>query len=305
VYQTSHKLQAFFTLIRLNRPIGGLLLLWPAYWALWLASDLHPTWSLVGVFTAGVWVMRSAGCIVNDWADRGVDGHVARTQHRPLVVGSLTPQEALGGLVVLLGVALGLVLQLNWLARAVAVGALGLTLLYPFMKRITYYPQMVLGCAWGFSVPMAFGAVQNTLPLKAGWLYVAVVCWAIAFDSYYALADWPDDVAIGIKSPAVRWGYQTPHWVLGFHLLALGCLVPVGYLFGLSWPYWAALCAAGVGVLVQYQRVYQACQTHNLSRIQQTAFAAFYQNHWIGFIIFVGIWQSSNNSLMGRLINSG
>ncbi len=305
VYQTSRKLQAFLSLIRFNKPIGLLLLLWPAYWALWLASGLQPAWPVVWVFTIGVWVMRSAGCIINDWADRRVDGHVARTQHRPLVVGALTPKEALWGLMVLLGIAFWLVLQLNLLARALAVGALGLTLLYPFMKRITHYPQLVLGCAWGFSVLMAFGAVQNTIPLAAGWLYTAVVCWTIAFDSYYAMADWPDDVVIGVKSPAVRWGYQTPHWVLGFQGMALGCLVQVGRLFGLTWPYWGALCVAGVGVLMQYQRVYKACQTRHVPLIQQTAFSAFYQNHWIGFVIFLGIWQSSNNSLIGRLISSG
>lgn len=282
-------MQAFLSLIRWNKPIGSLLLLWPTYWGLWLAAEGFPGWHLFTLFTLGTVVMRSAGCIINDLADRKWDGQVARTQHRPLVSGQITAHKAWVGFGILLSAALAIVWQMNPLTRMLAVLAALLVMLYPLMKRYTYYPQVVLGMAWSFGPLMAFTAVTNTLSPQALLVYITVVFWTIAFDTYYALSDLEDDRKIGVKSPAVHLGNKTPYFILFCHCVVFTLLFVIGQVFKLGLYTSVSEYVALFWVLYHFFQINRAMRQDPIKVMSTKAFHAFHQMHWVSFVLFVGI----------------
>ncbi|HQS02410.1 MAG TPA: 4-hydroxybenzoate octaprenyltransferase [Halothiobacillus sp.] len=240
------KIIAYSELTRLNRPIGILLLLWPTYWALWVAGAGLPALGVFIIFTLGVIVMRSAGCAINDYADRKVDGHVARTRNRPLVRGVIRPKEALAVFAGLLLVALVLVLQLNRLTIALSLVAVVLAVTYPLGKRWHQLPQLQLGLAFGWSIPMGFAAQTGTVPAIAWVLFAANVFWTIAYDTLYAMADRLDDVKIGVKSTAILFGRFDLFIVSLLYAAALACLGALGWLSHYPAGYYLVLTLAGV-----------------------------------------------------------
>jgi 4-hydroxybenzoate polyprenyltransferase len=222
------RLEAYWHLVRADRPIGIYLLLWPALWALWIAAAGVPPWWILLVFVVGTALMRSAGCAINDYADRGIDGQVERTAQRPLATGRVTPAEAVAVFVVLALIAFALVLTLNAKTIAHSFVAAGLAALYPFTKRFTHMPQLFLGLAFGWAVPMAFAAVQGEIPPVAWVLFAATVIWALVYDTMYAMVDREDDLAIGVKSSAILFG-RYDRLVIGLLQLAmLGLLAWAG-----------------------------------------------------------------------------
>ena len=275
------RLGRYARLMRLDKPIGIYLLLWPTLWALWIAGNGKPDLGVLGVFVLGVVLMRSAGCVINDYADRNIDPHVARTCKRPIASGEVSPREALllfGGLVAL---AFLLVLTMNALTIYLSFGALALAALYPFMKRYTHLPQVVLGAAFGWAVPMAFAAQTGEVPRVAWLLFVATVLWTTAYDTMYGMVDREDDVKIGVKSTAILFG-DADRVVIGvLQLLALGALALAGQAASLGGYYDFGLSlAAGLALYQQYlirERRPEAC------------FRAFLNNHWFGAAVFSGI----------------
>lgn len=279
------RLPAFLQLMRLNRPIGALLLLWPTYWALWLAAGtqgkLAPDWDLVVIFTLGVFLMRAAGCVINDFADRKVDGHVKRTQERPLVTGLVSSREAVILFVSLCLSAFVLVLLTNPLTIKLSFGGVALAFCYPFMKRYTHLPQVVLGAAWAWAIPMAFAAQTNSLPPQIWLIYTAVVVWTVVFDTFYAMVDRDDDLKIGIKSTAILFGDLDRAITAALQVVTLIALLMIGQHFALGQAYYASLIlAASLFGYQQYLVRY---------RQRQACFDAFMNNNWVGAIIFVGI----------------
>ncbi len=275
------RLVEYALLMRLHRPIGIFLLLWPTLWALWLAGDGHPRWDLVLIFIAGVVLMRSAGCVINDYADRDFDRHVARTRDRPLTAGRVSPREALALFTVLVLAAFGLVLLLNRLTQVLAVAALALAVVYPFMKRITHLPQVVLGAAFAMSVPMAFAAQTGEVPRLAWLLYVTTLVWTVAYDTLYAMADREDDLRIGIKSTAILFG-EADRLIVGLlQAMVIAGLYLVGRQAALGWIYGLGLVAAAV--LFGWQQF--------LVRRREPAacFEAFLNNNWVGAAVFAGL----------------
>lgn len=229
--------------MRIDRPIGTLLLLWPTLWSLWLAGGGFPDGYNLCIFCCGVVVMRAAGCIVNDYADRHIDGHVERTKDRPLATGEISPKAALVGFVMLLMVAFALVLQTNRMTILYSFGGLALVIIYPYVKRWSHFPQVVLGMAWAWVVPMSFAAERGTVPAEALVIYLAVVAWTVVFDSFYAMVDRPDDRLIGVKSTALLWAERELLYIGLLQLLTLACLALAGYLFhrsGLFFSDWLA-----------------------------------------------------------------
>lgn len=279
---TLARLKQYAYLMRLHKPIGILLLLWPTLWALWLASAGTPSWKLLFIFITGVILMRSAGCVINDFADRHVDGQVRRTRDRPLAAGTVTVSEALILFVLLCLLALMLVLQLNRLTVIYAVIGAGLTVFYPFMKRFTHWPQVGLGFAFTWGVPMAFAAVQGSLCWQAWVLFFTALLWPIIYDTFYAMVDREDDRKVGIKSTAILFD-QADRLITGllqiFFLLALGV---VGGVFQLGLLYY--VCLVLVASLFAYQQY--------LIREQEpgACFRAFLNNQWVGVVIFIGIY---------------
>ncbi|MEE2001152.1 4-hydroxybenzoate octaprenyltransferase [Alkalimonas sp. MEB108] len=267
-------------LMRLDKPIGIYLLLWPTWWALWLAAEGVPPWSLWLVFTLGVVLMRSAGCVINDYADRNFDGAVARTRLRPLAAGKVTAAEALQLFVLLLLLAASLLLFLNWQTALLSLGALALASLYPFMKRYTHLPQLVLGAAFSWGMPMAFMAIQLQLPAVVWWLYLANLCWTVAYDTYYAMVDQPDDEQVGIKSTAILFGrYALPAIVL-LQAMTLVLLYWVGQLAELGWWYLLSLLLCLPLFSYQFRLARQS---------RALCFQAFLHNHYVGLVVFAGI----------------
>jgi 4-hydroxybenzoate polyprenyltransferase len=271
----------YLVLTRMDRPIGALLLLWPTWWALWLAAGDFPPWKPLIIFTLGVFAMRAAGCAINDYADRKLDPQVARTAGRPIASGRVTPREALIVFAVLLVFAFGLVLFTNRLAIELSFAGAALAALYPFTKRYTYMPQVVLGAAFGWSIPMAFAAVMNTVP-PLGWLlFIGNIIWSVIYDTEYAMVDREDDLKAGAKSTAVLFGdadLPILGLLMGTFLLAM---LFVGQRAALGWPYWLSLLiAAG---LFGYQ--------HWLirDRIPSACLAAFRHNNWLGLAVWIGI----------------
>ncbi|KAB7664213.1 4-hydroxybenzoate octaprenyltransferase [Plesiomonas shigelloides] len=278
------KLSAYWRLMRMDRPIGTLLLLWPTLWALWLAAQGQPNWPVLLVFVLGVVVMRAAGCVINDYADRHFDGHVKRTANRPLPSGDVRPSEARWLFVALVALAFVLVLTLNSLTIVLSLVALALAAVYPFMKRFTHLPQLVLGVAFGWSIPMAFAAQMNLLPLSCWLLLLANICWTVAYDTQYAMVDRDDDLRIGIKSTAILFG-RFDKLIIGLlQLVTLLLLVLVGVLSQLgSLYYWSLLACAALFV---YQ------QQLLKERERDACFQAFLNNNYVGMVLFCGIASS-------------
>lgn len=279
--QFKRKADAYERLMRLDKPIGILLLLWPTLWGIWVASAGRPDWLVLWIFILGTVLMRSAGCVINDYADRNIDGHVARTAQRPLVRGDVTPKEALILAAALAIAAFVLILPLNRLAILLSIPAVLLAATYPFTKRFFAMPQAYLGVAFGFGIPMAFAALQGEVPWLAWWLLAANLCWTIAYDTAYAMVDKPDDVNIGIKTSAITFGRYDAEGVLGFHLLFLLNLAGIGYVLhrGIAW--FGAILIAAMLIALQYREV--------RSRVRERCFQAFLDNNWLGFVVFAGI----------------
>ena len=278
---TDSKFQALLQLIRFDKPIGTLLLLWPTLWALWIAAAGFPDWDLLLIFCLGTFLMRSAGCVVNDLADRHWDGEVNRTQGRPLVTGAVSPGEARLLFLGLLLVAFVLVLFTNALTVKLSFGAVALASTYPFMKRYTHLPQVVLGAAFSWSIPMAFAAQTGELPPGLWLLYVANLLWTMAYDTKYAMVDRDDDLVVGIKSTAILFG-DHDRLVIGLLQLAfLGLMILAGINFELGTFYYLGLVAAA-GLCVYHQYLIR-------ERDPAACFQAFLHNNWVGVVIFVGL----------------
>ncbi|MCX4026547.1 4-hydroxybenzoate octaprenyltransferase [Endozoicomonas sp. SM1973] len=278
---SSNKLNAFLSITRLNRPIGIYLLLWPTLWSLWLAADGLPDWHLIIIFCLGVTVMRSAGCVINDIADRHFDGHVKRTQNRPLVTGAMTLKEAMGCFVALCIIALILVLFTNQLTILLSFGALALAISYPFMKRYTHFPQIVLGAAFSWSIPMAYTAQTGELNHAIWLLFWANLAWTVAYDTAYAMVDRDDDLKIGVKSTAILFGKADKLMIGLLQIITLALLSGVGYLFQRGWLFFI-----GIGLMAGLF-IYQQYLIKDRDRSQ--CFKAFLNNHWAGMFVFVGI----------------
>ena len=268
--------------MRAHRPIGTLLLLWPTLWALWLASDGTPPLNVLIIFTLGTFFMRSAGCVINDLADRHFDGHVARTKDRPLVAGWVTPREALTVFVILVTLAAVTVLPIiTPLLAGLALIAVFLAASYPFTKRFFAIPQGYLGIAFGFGIPMGFAAILDSVPAVAWWMLVANVFWAIAYDTEYAMVDRPDDLKIGIKTSAITFGRFDVAAVMLCYGLTLAIMAMVGSAMNLGWPYALGLLTAA-GIALYHYRLIK-------DRDTVRCFAAFMHNNWFGAAIFAGI----------------
>ncbi|MEN8177675.1 MAG: 4-hydroxybenzoate octaprenyltransferase [Pseudomonadota bacterium] len=277
----SERLRRYALLIRLHKPIGILLLMWPSLWALWVAGAGQPPWRIVLIFMAGVALMRSAGCAINDFADRHIDGQVARTRERPVASGLVSAGEALAVFVILSLIAFSLLFFLNWQTMALSVGAAVLAAGYPFMKRYTHLPQVVLGAAFGWAVPMAFMAVTESMPLVAWMLFVATLLWALIYDTQYAMVDREDDLKIGVKSTAILFG-RHDLLIIGFlQAIMLLLLVLTGLLTGRGWIYYSGL-VVGAGFFI-YQQV--ICQ----DRSPKACFEAFLNNNNFGMAVFLGL----------------
>ncbi|MFT4292499.1 4-hydroxybenzoate octaprenyltransferase [Enterobacter sp.] len=279
-----NKLLAYHRLMRTDKPIGALLLLWPTLWALWVATPgLPPLW-ILAVFVAGVWLMRAAGCVVNDYADRKFDGHVKRTASRPLPSGQVTEKEARTLFIVLVVLSFLLVLTLNTMTILLSVAALALAWVYPFMKRYTHLPQVVLGAAFGWSIPMAFAAVSESVPLSCWLMFLANILWAVAYDTQYAMVDRDDDLKIGIKSTAILFGRQDKLIIGILQVAVLALMVAIGRLNALNWEfYWSVLVA---GMLFVYQQKLIA------KREREACFKAFLNNNYVGLVLFLGLAMS-------------
>jgi 4-hydroxybenzoate polyprenyltransferase len=271
----------YIYLMRLHKPIGIFLLLWPTLWALWLAGEGKPNIIIVCIFILGVILMRSAGCIINDFADRKFDRFVERTRDRPLASGKISSRTALVLFFVLLAAAFFLVLLLNRFTILLAfVGAI-LAVVYPFLKRITHLPQLGLGLAFSWGIPMAFAAIMNTVPDKSWILFIAAVIWPVIYDTMYAMVDREDDEKIGVKSTAILFGKWDRGIIATFQLIFILLLIECGFLFSLHYEYF--ICLGLVILLFVYQ------QWLIKDRNREKCFRAFLNNHWVGMLIFFGI----------------
>jgi len=271
----------FIQLMRLDRPIGTYLLLWPTLWALWIAGEGSPSAKNIVIFVLGVILMRAAGCVINDFADRNLDGHVSRTKGRPLATGRVTSKEAWILFAVLVALSFGLVLLTNTATVLLSFGALGVASLYPFMKRYTYYPQVVLGAAFSWGMLMAFTAERGELPPEAWLLFIANVLWTVGYDTYYAMADREDDLKIGIKSTAILFGEADRVIIATLQGLALFCLILAGLRFELGQWFHLGLTIAAACFAWEFWKT--------RSRKPQVCFQAFLHNHWAGLAILAGI----------------
>jgi 4-hydroxybenzoate polyprenyltransferase len=279
--EVSARLRLYAELIRFNRPIGTYLLLWPTLWALAIAGEGGPDGWVLFVFVLGVFLMRSAGCAINDYADRDIDLHVARTRERPLTSGKITPREALAVFAVLGLLAFLLVLTLNRLTILLSFVGILLAASYPFMKRYHYLPQVHMGAAFGWAVPMAFAAQSGTLPKIAWLLYVATLVWAVAYDTMYSMVDRDDDLKIGVKSTAILFGDYDRVMIALFQALFVLAMILLGIDLGFSSIYFVAL--VGASLFLVYQQVLIE------DRRPADCFSAFLNNHWVGAVIFAGI----------------
>ena len=275
------RLGQYWKLVRGDRPIGWLLLLWPTWWGLWVAAGgLPPLWTLF-VFSAGVWLTRSAGCVVNDYADRWLDGQVERTRGRPLATGAVSGREALAVFAVLMLAAFALVLTMNRLTIWLSVAGLFLAATYPYLKRYTYLPQVYLGMAFGWAIPMAFAAVQGEVPPVAWVLYVANIFWTTAYDTWYAMVDRDDDIRMGSKSTAILFGDLDLVAQGVLYALAFTALLLAGREAGLGLYYRIGVGVAALFVLYQFFIARR--------RERGPCFRAFLNNHWVGMAVFAGI----------------
>lgn len=278
------RLEAYARLMRLDKPIGILLLLWPTLWALWIASRGHPDGLVLWIFVLGTVLMRSAGCVMNDYADRAFDPHVERTRLRPLATGEVAGREALLLAGVLSLLAFGLVLLLNSLTVLLSIVALFLAISYPYTKRFLALPQAYLGIAFGFGIPMAFAAQTGQIPLAAWLLLAANIFWALAYDTEYAMVDREDDVNIGIRSSALFFGRHDVLAVMSCYAAMLALLLWVGWSLQLRWPYFAGLAIAAGIALYHYRLIRR--------REKTSCFRAFLHNNWLGAAVFAGVLAS-------------
>ncbi len=271
----------FIQLMRLDRPIGIYLLMWPTLWALWIAGEGSPNIKNLVIFILGVILMRSAGCAINDFADRKIDGDVARTKDRPIVSGRVSAKEALITFAMLVAISFALVLQTNSQTISWAFLAVGLAALYPFTKRFTYYPQVALGAAYSCSILLAFSAQQGSVPHHVWLIYIANLLWTIAYDTYYAMSDREDDLKIGVKSTAVLFGEADRFIILTLQSCALFCLLLAGNQFALGSYFQLGLVGAAACFIWEF--------IHTRQRDAQSSLQAFLHNHWAGFCILLGI----------------
>ncbi|EOS94537.1 4-hydroxybenzoate octaprenyltransferase [Erwinia tracheiphila] len=279
------RFQAYSRLMRIDKPIGSLLLLWPTMWALWLAGMQIPPLNILLVFMLGVFFMRAAGCVVNDFADRKIDGHVKRTQSRPLPSGAVTSTEARTLFVGLVLISFCLVLTMNAMAIWLSFGGLALAWVYPFMKRYTHLPQVVLGAAFGWAIPMAWAAISESVPLVCWLLFFANICWTVAYDTLYAMVDRDDDLRIGVKSTAILFGRFDKLIVGLLQFATLVLMLLTGWIMQLGGAfYWSVML---VGALFIYQ------QRLIIHRDRDACFHAFLNNNYVGLVLFVGIALST------------
>lgn len=278
---TRPRWRAYMALARLDKPIGTLLLLWPTLWAIWIAGQGRPDPWVLLVFVVGVFSMRSAGCVINDFADRKIDGHVKRTQARPLASGELTSRQALGLFALLVLISFLLVLTTNSLTIKLAFAGLGWAALYPFMKRFTHLPQLFLGIAFSWGIPMAFAAQSNTLPAGLWLLFAANLTWTVAYDTMYAMVDRDDDLKIGVKSTAILFGRRDKLIVGLLQLATLLLLLWAAQVFALGSAFYWGLLAAAV-LFVYQQRLIR-------DRERMACFQAFLNNNYAGLLIFAGL----------------
>jgi 4-hydroxybenzoate polyprenyltransferase len=275
------RLIQYACLMRLNRPIGIYLLLWPTLWALWIAGEGHPDLLVIFVFVSGVVLMRSAGCVINDYADREFDPHVERSRDRPIAAGRVKPKEALVLFAILCFSAFGLVLLMNKLTIYLSLVGAVLALSYPFMKRYTHLPQVYLGAAFGWAVPMAFSAQTGSVPKVAWLLFVATVLWATAYDTMYGMVDREDDIKIGVKSTAILFGDAERAIIAIIQLLFLAALLLIGQAAELgAYYYFGVSLAAALSIYQQYLI---------RNREPQYCFQAFLNNSWLGAAVFSGL----------------
>ncbi len=275
------RLRQYALLIRLDKPIGTLLLLWPTLWGLWVAAEGRPDPWVLFVFLCGVFLMRSAGCAVNDYADREIDPFVERTRNRPLAAGAVSPQEALTVFLVLSICAWSLVWTLNGLTVALSTAGIAMAAVYPFTKRYIYHPQLLLGVAFSWGIPMAFAAQTNTVPAVAWGLVAANAAWVVAYDTMYAMVDRGDDVRIGVKSTAILFGRYDRAVIALLHVLTLAILLALGRHLGLNAYYFGGLLAA-TGFSVYQQFLIR-------HRVENACFRAFLNNAWFGAAVFLGL----------------
>ena len=277
-------MNAYFRLMRLNKPIGIYLLLWPTYWALFLSAGGWPDIDLLIIFTFGVIITRSAGCVINDYADREIDKHIARTRDRPITTGEISPKAALLVFFALGLAAFALVLLTNALTIKISFIALALAVLYPFTKRWTNLPQLILGLAFAMSVPMAFSAQTGTVPVSAGWIFLATVLWTLIYDTLYAMADRDEDLKIGVKSTAILFAKYDQIFITLLQILFMIVLIKIGNLFDLGAFYDISL------LIILFFMIYH--QLLIKKRQKMDYFKAFINNHFIGMTVFFGIFLS-------------
>jgi 4-hydroxybenzoate polyprenyltransferase len=277
----TQKLNAYARLMRLDRPIGTLLLLWPTLWALFLAGSTVPDYKTLGIFIAGVVLMRAAGCVINDYADRHIDGSVKRTAHRPLATGEVSEKEAKILFILLTALSFLLVLNLNGYAILLSFIAVALAFVYPFMKRYTHLPQFVLGAAFGWSIPMAYAAVSEQLPLICWLLFTANLLWTVAYDTQYAMVDRDDDLRIGVKSTAILFAQFDNKIIALLQFITLILFVLIGYLAQLHPAYYVAVAITALCF------VYQCKLTRE--RTREECFKAFLNNNYFGMGIFIAL----------------
>ena len=275
------RLEQYWLLARFNKPIGILILLWPALWALWVASDGKPDLWVLFIICSGVVLMRAAGCVINDYADRDFDPHVERTRQRPIAAGKVSPKEALILFVVLCLCAFILVLQLNLMTIMLSFVAAFLAASYPFMKRYTSLPQAYLGIAFGFAVPMSFSAQTNTVPMVAWIMYLAVMLWALVYDTMYAMVDKEDDLKIGVKSTAILFGEKDREIMAGLQLIIITLLIVIGLMQQLGGFYYAGIMVAS-GLSVYQQKLI-------FNRDKVLCFKAFLNSNYFGLAVFSGL----------------
>ncbi len=277
-------MNAYFRLMRLNKPIGIYLLLWPTYWALFLSAGGWPDIDLLIIFTCGVIITRSAGCVINDYADRDIDKHIARTRDRPITAGEISPKAALLLFFALGLVAFALVLLTNTLTIKISFIALALAVLYPFSKRWTNLPQLILGLAFAMSVPMAFSAQTGTVTASAGWIFLATVLWTLIYDTLYAMADRDEDLKIGVKSTAILFAKYDQIFITLLQILLMIVFIKIGNLFDLGAIYDTSL------IIILLFMIYH--QFLIKKRQKMDYFKAFINNHFIGMTLFLGIFLS-------------
>ncbi|MDT9587599.1 MAG: 4-hydroxybenzoate octaprenyltransferase [Candidatus Arsenophonus melophagi] len=276
-----NKYRAYFRLMRIDKPIGILLLIWPTYWGLWLASRGFPDFFIFLVFTIGAFLIRTAGCVINDLVDRKFDFYVSRTRERPLVTGDITEKEAKRLFVSLFIIAFILALSLNQMTIYLSVIGLILTLIYPFIKRFSHFPQVVLGTAFGWTIPMAYAAIIESLPLECWLLFLVNIIWSVIYDTQYAMVDRSDDIKIGIKSTAIIFARFDKLIICILQFTLLMILFYIGHLLDLNWSYFTSLILV-LGLFIHQQKLIA-------NRKPVLCFKAFKYNNYVGLVLFIGI----------------